>query len=127
DAVARLFRRRGGRRGLPAHGGAAVGTIETDAGEVLDEVILLRGERLEICGHGGAGAIARVFAALRSEGVEVAPPAPIPLTARPRTWLGFRVASWIEEGLLPEDTPLLAPLVEPRRVVLAGAPNAGKS
>ena len=125
-AIARVFRPRATRR--PAGGRVvSVGTIETD--EVADEVVLVPvdADRFEICGHGGPGTIARVLAALGTAGVDAAAPLPAPLVARARTWLGVRVASWVEEGRLRADDPRLGPLLEPRRVVLAGAPNAGKS
>jgi tRNA U34 5-carboxymethylaminomethyl modifying GTPase MnmE/TrmE len=118
---------------VPGLARAAVGTIESADGSVADEVVLVHTSTpeepaFEVCGHGGAGAVARVLAALQSVGVDAAPPvAPTPCVARARTWLGFRVASFVDEGLLAACDPLVLPLLEPRRVVLAGAPNAGKS
>jgi tRNA modification GTPase len=119
-ALERVFRPRGRKAD------ATLGAI--GAGDLADEVIVVRhGDGFEICGHGGSGTVARVLGALREAGVEAAPPGPLPLAARARTWLGVRVASWVEAGLLAPDDPVVAPLLEPRRVVLAGAPNAGKS
>jgi small GTP-binding protein len=98
-------------------------------GEIADadEVVLtpVGGGAFEVCGHGGAGAAARLTRALGTR-----PPraAPVPELATARTWLAFRVLSWREEGLLDARWErAIDALARPRRVVLAGAPNAGKS
>lgn len=101
-------------------GRASAGTIG-DA----DEVVLARtgDESFEVCTHGGAAD--RVARALGARG---AVEAPAPLLARARTWLAFRVLSWKAEGILDETwDAVVDALARPRRVVLAGAPNAGKS
>jgi len=139
DALGRTFSRRGGRRALPDIGRAALGVIESSDGSPADEVLLLRlaEDRFEVDGHGGRGARERVLDALLAQGALQALPsrgitpaaAPLPSpVARARTWLGVRVASWVEAGLVAPDHPVARRLLgAPARVVLAGLPNAGKS
>lgn len=127
------FRRRsGGRLARFEPGRTYVGTIEAPSGEVADEVVLaaLPGGDFEVCGHGGGAATARLFRALRERGAieESAVGTPAPLAARARTWLAFRVLFWRDEGILDRSWDRTVEALErPRRVVLAGAPNAGKS
>lgn len=114
----------------PARGRFDAGRVHVGTIEDADEVVLARVEGgFEICGHGGAGAIARLFRRLGgASGPAGAGGSPAPALALARTWLAFRVLSWRAAGLLDASWDhAVDALARPRRVVLAGAPNAGKS
>jgi tRNA modification GTPase len=125
--LAAAFRtRRGGRLARFEAGRVHVGEIDG-----ADEVVVSRAEDgFEICGHGGPAAVARIERALAARGARVAAAAAPPLGAleAARTWLAFRVLAARDAGRLGAGWEgVVEALVRPRRVVLAGAPNAGKS
>ncbi|MEX1024262.1 MAG: GTPase [Planctomycetota bacterium] len=134
-------------RPLPAAGALAFGRLAWE-GETLDEALVVGrpdGE-LELHLHGASVVVARVLALLGSD-----TPAPSPATRRARLAgllagarteaaarvLLDRVEGALERALAAPDDAALAELVQrgawgpdlvtPRRVVLVGATNAGKS
>lgn len=131
--LGRRFRTRSGKAGqLPTAGTLRVGTL-VDNGVVLDDVVLAAPapNRFEIATHAGPAVVARVVGALSAAGAKAAPAAAPTLLERAQTWLAAKVCAWVEsgelDGSLSEIREVVDRLLIPHRVVLVGAPNAGKS